>query len=213
MVRSARAGVDPGAAHSSRLVALQVITAALAGVCTPADAARVVLSAGLSALGAAGGSVRLLSGTGTELVRLAAEGYGPGMLAAIPERLPLASPAPVCVAVRGRAAVYLPDGAAYDCRFPAFAGAHATWGYAAAAALPLVVGGRILGCLMLSYATPQRFGRSQRAYAATLAEVVAQALDRTRLYEAEGRRAEAAEATAAVALALGSALDPGGSTS
>jgi len=221
MGRLPRAAADMGRARPSRLAALQAITAALVTVRTPADAAQVVLSKGLAALGAAGGSIRILSEDGAHLVRLSPDGYSADMLAASPEILPLAAPAPVCSAVRTREAVFLADSDAYERHFPAFAAAHTAGGYHACAALPLLIGGRILGCLMLSYAPPQRFRRPQRAYVATLAELVTQAIERTRLHEADRARAEAAEelarlragevAEAAVfeemGAALGAALD------
>ena len=195
-------------ARPSRLASLQAITAALVTVRTPAEATRVVLSTGLVALGAAAGGIAILSDDGTDLVRLAVEGYSAGVVPS-PERLSLALPAPVCLAVRAQEAVFLADREAYDRCFPEFASAHAAEGYQAAAALPLVVHGRVLGCLALSYATPQRFGRAQRAYAATLAELVALALDRTRLYEAEWGRARASEDPAWVGALLSATLEPG----
>ena len=206
----------------SRLATLQAITAALVAVRTPADAARVVLSTGLAALGAEAGGIRVLSDDGADLVRLAAEGYTASVLAASSERLALAALAPICVAVRSREAVFLADREACERHFRTFACAHIAGGYHAAAVLPLLVDGRVLGSLALSYAAPQRFRRPQRAYAATLADLAAQALDRTRLYEAERTRAEAAEELArlrageaaeaaafeAVGAALNASLDP-----
>ena len=195
-------------ARPSRLAALQAITAALVAARTPADATQVVLSTGLAALGATAGGIALLSDDGTALVRLAVGGYSAGVVPS-PERLSLASQAPICVAVREREAIFLADGYTFSRRFPAFASAHAAEGYHAAAALPLVVHGRVLGSLALSYATPQHFGRAQRAYATTLAELVALALDRTRLYEAEWERARASEDLARVGALLSATLEPG----
>ena len=168
----------------------------------------MVLSRGLAALGADAGAIRLLSEDGADLVRLGIEGYPGDMLAAVAERLPMASPSPLCAAVRTGRPVFLADAAAYARRFPAFAARPAASGYRAAAALPLIVDGRVLGGLALSYVGPRRFDRPHRAYAATLADLAAQALDRARLYEAERGRAEAAEAMAAMGSALGAALEP-----
>ena len=199
---------DAGDARPGRLATLQAITAALVAVRTPGEAARVVLSAGLASLGAAAGSIRLLSEDGTELVRLTTEGYTADMLAASPARLPLDSAAPVCQAARAGLAVFLADQDAYNRHFRAAGSTHVASGYRASAVLPLLVGGRILGCLALSYGAPQRFGRAQRAYATTLAELVAQALDRTRLYEAERERAAVAEELARVGALLSATLEP-----
>ena len=181
---------------------------ALLAVRVQADAARVVLSMGLAALGAAAGGILLLSDDGAELARLAMEGYPDDVLAASPGGLPLASPAPICFAAREREVVFLADQEAYERRFPAFAAAHGASGYRAAAALPLLVDGRVLGGLALSYAAPQPFGPSQRAFAITLAALVAQTLDRTRLYEAERERAELAEELGRVGALLAATLEP-----
>ena len=79
----------------------------------------MVLSAGLGSLGAAAGSIRLLSEDGAELVRLATEGYTAAMLAASPARLPLDAPVPVSHAARAGEAVFLASQGSYDRRFPA----------------------------------------------------------------------------------------------
>ena len=191
-----------------RLASLRAITAALSAVRTPAEAARVVLSRGLAALGADAGAVRLLSDDGADLVRIGIEGYPADMLAAAAERLPMGSPSPMCVTVRSGRPVFLADEAAYARRFPAFAGLASVSGYRAAAALPLIVDGRALGALALSYAAPQRFDRPGRAYAATLADLTAQALDRARLHEAEQARAAATAAQAEVGAILAGTLEP-----
>uniref|UniRef100_UPI0030F37E40 PP2C family protein-serine/threonine phosphatase n=1 Tax=Streptomyces sp. GSL17-111 TaxID=3121596 RepID=UPI0030F37E40 len=55
---------------------------------------------------------------------------------------------------------------------------------AAWAFLPLVVSGRPVGCCVLSYARPHVFAADERAVLTSLAGLVAQALDRARLYDA-----------------------------
>ncbi|MFJ5775353.1 SpoIIE family protein phosphatase [Streptomyces sp. NPDC093094] len=51
--------------------------------------------------------------------------------------------------------------------------------------LPLVVSGRPVGCCILSYDRPHRFPAEERAVLTSLAGLVAQALDRARLYDAK----------------------------
>lgn len=50
--------------------------------------------------------------------------------------------------------------------------------------LPLVVSGRPVGCCILSYDRPRGFGADERAVLTSLAGLIAQALDRARLYDA-----------------------------
>ncbi|MER7491921.1 SpoIIE family protein phosphatase [Streptomyces pharetrae] len=49
--------------------------------------------------------------------------------------------------------------------------------------LPLVISGRPVGCCILSYDEPRRFPAEERAVLTSLAGLVAQALDRARLYD------------------------------
>ncbi|WP_405581735.1 SpoIIE family protein phosphatase [Streptomyces sp. NBC_01190] len=56
--------------------------------------------------------------------------------------------------------------------------------------LPLIVSGRPVGCCVLSYAHPHRFSIEERAVLASLAGLVAQALDRARLYDTKHRLAQ-----------------------
>lgn len=50
--------------------------------------------------------------------------------------------------------------------------------------LPLIVSGRPVGCCILSYDRPHDFGADERAVLTSLAGLIAQALDRARLYDA-----------------------------
>lgn len=50
--------------------------------------------------------------------------------------------------------------------------------------LPLVVSGQPVGCCILSYDSPHDFGADERAVLTSLAGLIAQALDRARLYDA-----------------------------
>ncbi|MGW5422220.1 PP2C family protein-serine/threonine phosphatase [Streptomyces sp. NPDC003943] len=50
--------------------------------------------------------------------------------------------------------------------------------------LPLIVSGRPVGCCILSFDRPRAFGADERAVLTSLAGLIAQALDRARLYDA-----------------------------
>ncbi|MGW4563586.1 SpoIIE family protein phosphatase [Streptomyces sp. NPDC004561] len=51
--------------------------------------------------------------------------------------------------------------------------------------LPLIISGRPVGCCVLSYEGPHEFPAEERAVMASLAGLIAQALDRARLYDAK----------------------------
>ncbi|MFE2278255.1 SpoIIE family protein phosphatase [Streptomyces sp. NPDC059454] len=53
--------------------------------------------------------------------------------------------------------------------------------------LPLVISGRPVGCCVLSYDRPHTFGADERAVLTSLAGLIAQALDRARLYDTQHR--------------------------
>ncbi|MEV4439660.1 SpoIIE family protein phosphatase [Streptomyces sp. NPDC049577] len=59
------------------------------------------------------------------------------------------------------------------------------WAY-----LPLIVSGRTVGCCILSYDHPHDFSSDERAVLTSLAGLIAQALDRARLYDAKSRLAQ-----------------------
>ncbi|MGY5125273.1 SpoIIE family protein phosphatase [Streptomyces nigrescens] len=56
-------------------------------------------------------------------------------------------------------------------------------GKAARAVLPLIVSGRPVGCCILSYTQPRTFSPEERQVLTSLAGLIAQALDRARLYD------------------------------
>ncbi|MFG2528764.1 SpoIIE family protein phosphatase [Streptomyces sp. NPDC048516] len=56
-------------------------------------------------------------------------------------------------------------------------------GKAARAVLPLIVSGRPVGCCILSYTRPRTFSQDERQVLTSLAGLIAQALDRARLYD------------------------------
>ncbi|MFF4604726.1 SpoIIE family protein phosphatase [Streptomyces sp. NPDC001339] len=58
-------------------------------------------------------------------------------------------------------------------------------GKAARAVLPLIVSGRPVGCCILSYTRPRTFSREERQVLTSLAGLIAQALDRARLFDAK----------------------------
>ncbi|MFD3452263.1 SpoIIE family protein phosphatase [Streptomyces sp. NPDC058691] len=62
------------------------------------------------------------------------------------------------------------------------------------ALLPLIASGRPVGCCILGYAKPHPFPRGERSAMASLTALIAQALDRARVYDAKHRLAHGLQA-------------------
>src|SRR5690606_32468000 len=73
-------------------------------------------------------------------------------------------------------------------------------GVHAAAAVPLLAGGRCLGVLVYGLDYPHRFSAEERDLLAEVGNLVAAAVERARLQEALARRAEEAELLHSIAL-------------
>ena len=168
------------------------MTAALAEAATVGQVARVILSQGLSALGAGAGSVAAPTPDGAAFELVDVEGYEPARVEGF-RRLPLDAPVPLADAMRERTPVFIGDAeralARYP-RLPADDPAHRAW-----AAVPLLVDGRVTGGIALSFPTARAFDADERAFVVALARQGAQAMERARLHEAE--RAARAEAEGA----------------
>lgn len=182
----ARAAAERAAARTARL---QSVTAALSEALTPAQVAAVIIEQGVSALDAVGGSVVLPTEDGTALEVIDARGYPPEMLNRW-RRFPLDAPVPLSEAVRTATPIWLESRAVRDACYPHLAAAPTQSDHNAWAAIPLVVEGRALGGLGLSFATPRTFDADDRAFMWTLGQQCAQALERARSIEALRRSEE-----------------------
>jgi PAS domain S-box-containing protein len=179
--KSARRGAEELAEGVSRL---QAVTAALSEAATPSEVASVVIHQAVAGVGAAAGSLAVTTANENELEVVAAAGYPDEMLANW-SRFPIDTPVPLAKAVQDKDLVLVESVDTLRRDFPALAGT--TPGHEAFAALPLVVEGRVIGAIGLSFDRPRSFGVQDRALMITLAQQCAQALERARLYEAEQR--------------------------
>ncbi|MBD0325097.1 MAG: PAS domain S-box protein [Pyrinomonadaceae bacterium] len=184
----ARAAAERAAFRTARL---QAITAALSEALTPAQVASVVLEQVVPALGARAGSVVLLTERGDELEILDAVGLPPNLIDKW-RRFPLSQQVPLAVAVSTGELVVLENLEARDKAFPNLVSMHALTGNVALVAIPLIVEGRAVGAMGISFEEAQKFSDEDRAFMLAIARQCAQAITRARLYEAERRsRAEA----------------------
>ena len=192
------ADVQQRAAHAERAAARvhasHEVTTALAGALTTADVAAIIVDKGISVLGAYAGSMMLLSADGTKLERVRAIGYPEEMLRRW-EYIPLDGPYPITDAVRERTPVLVGNDRALAARYPHLVQERQTTGTKALAAIPLLVDGRPLGAIGLSFRTDQEFSNDERAFMQGLAAKCALALERARLYdESQSARREAQRA-------------------
>jgi len=167
---------------SDRAARLQRVTAALAKSRTPEDVADVVVSEGVSALGASGGSLVLPAEDGEHIAVPGAVGYGEGLVDALREER-LDAPLPAATSLRTGRATWLESREDRDREFPALRGLEAAT--VSMCSVPLITGGRILGALRFSFSQRRLFDDDERAFVLALAAQTAQTLQRTEVYAAE----------------------------
>jgi PAS domain S-box-containing protein len=179
--RRARAHAERTADHLGRL---QKVTAALATAATRAQVALVVLGEAASALGAEGGIFAVLAPPGAELDVLMS--FGPSPRIPGGTRLPLGSPVPLAEVVRSKQPVLLDSPASVLASFPDFE-RFATVRGGGLVAVPLQIGARMLGAFQLCFPEGRHPRDLDRDFLLTLAELVAQCLDRVHWSESAVR--------------------------
>ncbi len=189
-----RLGLPSGPAEGSlgRLARLQPLTASLSQAVTSSQVTQVILTEAFAALRAGAGIVCALTEDGTEFVSLGVLGY-PEEVADGWRRLPAEHPVPIADAVRDRSPVIIPTRQQCAARYPLLSRARVGGADGALAALPLLVRGRPIGALGLSFPTDRDFSEQDRQFMLTLAGLCANALERARLYDAERAARERAE--------------------
>jgi PAS domain S-box-containing protein len=178
-----------------RIQLLQEVTAALSEAVTPVEVGTVIIERARQALGASYGSVCLLGRDGKALEMIPLASLSEAFLRRF-EGSTIESPVPVAEAVRTGLPVWLETREQYLERFPAMVGTLEITGSQSAAALPLMVRGRIVGGMIISFPVPRQFTPDDRSLLMALARHCAQALDRARLFEDERQARAAAERTA-----------------
>ncbi len=141
------------AVAADRVTRLQSLTAALGGAMTPDEAAAVIVSAGLAAVGTSSGAVARTVENGRKLEHLRFENEPLAELSPVLERLTgspaevvagrrrisVDVPTPVCDAVRSRAGIWPESPAAIQEAYPAFAPVLERAGHRAMVCLPLIL--------------------------------------------------------------------------
>ncbi len=178
---------------ADRLARLQSITAALGAAITPAEAAEVILSTGLSATGAHAGIVtraidqgrwlevlREVGGTNTSLY---ATSHLPTHVVDGRTRFSTDGHNPLSDVVRSRSALWLQNKGELQAQYSQHVSFFDNAGYRAIIALPLISRGELIGALRLSFLEERALDAEERAFLMAFAQQCALALDRAQLYE------------------------------
>ncbi|MGH7719851.1 MAG: sensor histidine kinase, partial [Gemmatimonadaceae bacterium] len=171
---------------------LQELTAALAGATTVDDVAAVVIEQARPAFGATGGFVSMIDEAASEVLLVRSDGYRQEHMAEW-ERYPIEAGLPTEEVVRTRAPVFFASRAEREARFPALGPLHDAHGFGAAAVLPLLHDGHVIGVVGFIFVGDHAILREEREQMAAFAALCTQALERARLYEAERAARERAE--------------------
>lgn len=99
--------------------------------------------------------------------------------------MPLETDYPAALVVRTGHPVYLASAESYQTRFPAAWPLVRGFGRSSWAFLPLVAAGRAIGAWLAAFTEPVEFTPDQRSVLATIARMLAQALERARVHDSE----------------------------
>lgn len=193
LIERTPAAAGPALTTSDRLSRLQAVNEALSRALTPAAVAAVVLEHAVSALGA--NTCLVYTSSGEALTLLGHHGLPPEVASALMNILSRADMPGVKTLFRGDA-IFTATNAEYRATFPVLAARSPMGGPQAAAVVPLVVGGGVVGVIAMGYFAARAFPSDEREFITTFARQCAFALERARLFEQQ--RALTEEARAAV---------------
>lgn len=167
---------------ADRAYRLQRVSERLAEALTAQQVLDAVLTEGLRAAEARAGAIGVLSEDGESIELLAQRGYRESVLSDY-ERFPVTADLPMSHVARTGKPLFLGSRLERNALFPSLEDkgddSHAL------AVLPLVLEGRLIGVIGLSFGQDMEFSEGRRQMKVTLARQAALALERTRLYEAE----------------------------
>jgi PAS domain S-box-containing protein len=170
---------------SERAARIAELTTALATATTSRDVVDAVAHRVLPPFAATGLLMQVIEGD--RLHNVGAVAYSDDFLALADGR-PLASGGPAWDAIRAGAPLFLTSPQEFTARYPELADVPARADKKAWAFLPLTASGRTFGICAVTFDNPRRLSDEERALLTTISALVAQALERARLYDAEHTR-------------------------
>ncbi len=160
----------------------------LAEAITVQDVAAAVADQIRPLFGASGLTLGFVEGDHWRPVAFA--GYPKEFIKRISEKTPVSNLAVMAV-INDRVPTFLSTAEEYISRYPDTADLMAAGGKQAWAFLPLAASGRTVGISVIAFDEPRQFTGEERNLLTTLSGLVAQALERARLYDAQRTRAQA----------------------
>lgn len=194
LYREAQRSQQAAEQAAARTARLQAITAALSEPLTPSQVAQGIAEQGIAALNATAALVVLLTKNGTELEIACTVGYQEPILDSW-RRFSINTPVPLAEAVRTGEPIWVDTKENRIIRYPHLAQQYSyNNNYNAWISIPLVVEGKAVGGISLSFTQFPQISEDDRAFILAIAQQSAQALERARLYEAERTARAQAEA-------------------
>ncbi|HEX2910954.1 MAG TPA: GAF domain-containing protein [Chloroflexia bacterium] len=190
----------------SFLVRLQTVTQALSNALTPQQVCQVIIDEGVAALQADNGLVVLLNEPATEFELVAYTGYHEENLRKW-QRFPLSVKTLHTDAVQSLKPVLVDSPELLAERYPQLVASVSNTASKSWASFPLIVEGRVLGALGITYFEPHQFEADEVEFARTLCQQCAQALERASLYEHQQKMRQHFTFLANASLILSSSLD------
>jgi signal transduction histidine kinase/ActR/RegA family two-component response regulator/PAS domain-containing protein len=194
--RGGRAKLEIEERGTTRLERLLAFTRTLARAITPQEVAEAVVDMGIAATGARSGGLWLLASEGSNVCLARAVGDG-GPRPEDFAHVPIEPPGRMAIldAIRTASPVWIESCRQMQEQYPAVFRAFSRGEETALACLPLFAQGRCIGGLAYNFEGSRHFVEEERAFLQVLAWHSAQAIERSRLYAAEKRAREAAQAS------------------
>jgi PAS domain S-box-containing protein len=167
---------------ADRIGRLQQITAALTGTATTRQLAELILEQGTKAAGAAAGILVEVLDNRQEIKTIAALGYPASAIRTEP--VPLSASTPMSDCILTKRAIWIGSHEQFTTLYPELAEFRRSLGNEALAALPLIVGDRVLGGLAFSFIEVREFNREEQEFFLAVAHQCAQGLERARSEDA-----------------------------
>ncbi|WP_247196122.1 SpoIIE family protein phosphatase [Streptomyces sp. GESEQ-35] len=174
-------------AQADRAARIGELTAALAKAISSRDVVDAVASHVLPPFGAAGLMMEVIEDERTRVV--GSVGYSQEFIDLV-DHLPVTGRSAVTDALFSRTPQFFTSPQEYAARYPMLAGQPAAGGKAAWAFLPLIASDHPAGVCVISFDQPRRFTGEERTLLVAISGLVAHALERARLFDAEHVRAQ-----------------------
>jgi len=194
LYRMAQAAKQDAETAADRTARLQSVTVALSESLTPEQVIEVIVEQSMAVLKATAALVVLVAKDRTELEIVKSVGYQSDLVESW-RRFSINTDVPLAEAIRTGEPVWVEALLERIARYPHLAEVYSRYDFQSWIALPLVVEGRSVGGMLLSFREFKHLSQDDREFILALSRQCAQAISRAQLYEAErSARAEAEQA-------------------